>query len=195
MCILGELSLTNFAIVTSMKLLATSEQIDSAITNMAAEITRELSTSKPLFVALLRGAAPFASKLMFALVKASPDMHPELDYMTVSTYGAGRQAGTPHIAMDLAPDTEVTGRTVVILDDVLDKGVTSSFVTSYLLDKGASNIKLAVLVEKDIERASPKHADFVCFHAGEEWLVGMGMDDATVARDGYRWLSEIRIIN
>jgi len=158
-----------------MKLLATSEQIDTAISDMAKNIINDFNGSQPLFVALLRGAAPFASKLLFSLVHEAPDMHPELDYMTVSTYGVGRQAGTPHIAMDLAPDTEVKGRTVIILDDVLDKGVTSSFVTHYLLDKGA--------------------ADITCFHAGEEWLVGMGMDDATVARDGYRWLNEIRIVN
>jgi hypoxanthine phosphoribosyltransferase len=177
-----------------MKLLATSEQIDTAISDMAKTIITDFNGSQPLFVALLRGAAPFASKLLFTIAKEAPDMHPELDYMTVSTYGVGRQAGTPHIAMDLAPDTEVKGRTVIILDDVLDKGVTSSFVTHYLLDKGAADIKLAVLVEKDIDRVSPKNADFVCFHAGEEWLVGMGMDDATVARDGYRWLNEIRVI-
>lgn len=178
-----------------MKLLATSEQIDTVIQDMAKNIINDFNGSQPLFVALLRGAAPFASKLLFSIVKEAPDMHPELDYMTVSTYGVGRQAGTPHIAMDLAPDTEVKGRTVIILDDVLDKGITSSFVTHYLLDKGAADIKLAVLVEKDIARVSPKNADFACFHAGEEWLVGMGMDDATVARDGYRWLNEIRIVN
>ena len=161
---------------------------------MAKEIINEFNGSQPLFVALLRGAAPFAGKLLFEISKQAPDMHPELDYMTVSTYGEGRQAGTPHIAMDLAPDTDVRDRTVIILDDVLDKGVTSTFVTHYLLDKGAARVKLAVLVEKDIDRTSPKHADFVCFHAGAEWLVGMGMDDASVARDGYRWLNEIRVV-
>lgn len=177
-----------------MKVLASSTQIDSAIASMAQEIINEFSDTQPLFVALLRGAAPFASKLLFEISKQAPDMHPELDYMTVSTYGEGRQAGTPHIAMDLAPDTDIRNRTVIILDDVLDKGVTSSFVTHYLLDKGAGNVKLAVLVEKDIDRPSPKHADFACFHAGEEWLVGMGMDDASVARDGYRWLNEVKVV-
>lgn len=176
-----------------MRILASPDQIDVAVTEMAKSIVQEFGGSRPLFVALLRGAAPFASKLLFAIAKHAPDLHPELDYMTVSTYGAGRQAGSPHIAMDLAPDTEVKGRTLIILDDVLDKGVTSSFVSRYLLDKGAREVKLAVLVEKDINRSSPKHADYACFHAGEEWLVGMGMDDASVARDGYRWLDEIRI--
>lgn len=177
-----------------MKLLASSKQIDTAISSIAKEIIHGYGGTQPLFVALLRGAAPFASKLMFEITRQAPDMHPELDYMTVSTYGSGRLAGTPHIAMDLAPDTEIAGRTVIVLDDVLDKGVTSTFVTNYLFDKGAADVKLAVLVEKDIKRTSPEHADFACFHAGEEWLVGMGMDDASVARDGGRWLNEVKII-
>lgn len=177
-----------------MTLLASSHEIDRAIEKMAADIIKTLGGTQPLFVALLRGAAPFASKLMFEITEQAPDLHPELDYMTVSTYGEGRKAGTPHIAMDLAPDTAVHNRAVIVLDDVLDKGITSSFVMQYLKDKGANDIKLAVLVEKDIERVSPQHADFACFHAGPEWLVGMGMDDATVAKDGFRWLKEIRIV-
>lgn len=177
-----------------MNLLASSDQIDTAVTEMAKSIIKDFNDTQPLFVALLRGAAPFASKLMFEITRQAPDMHPELDYMTVSTYGEGRVVGTPHIAMDLAPDTEVRKRTVVVLDDVLDKGATSSFVSKYLYDKGARDVKIAVLVEKDLERTSPEHADYVCFHAGPEWLAGMGMDDASVARDGYRWLDEIRIV-
>lgn len=177
-----------------MKSLFSSAEVDAAIATLAQNIAKETTDLKPLFVALLRGAAPFASKLMFEIAKQAPDMHPELDYMTVSTYGTGRQAGTPHIAMDLAPDTELQDRTVIVIDDVLDKGITSTFVTNYLLDKGAGTVKLAVLVEKDIKRDSPRHADFACFHAGEEWLAGMGMDDTSVARDGYRWLNEIRVV-
>lgn len=178
-----------------MKLLASSNQIDAAIAEMAKSIIKDFSGAQPLFVALLRGAAPFASKLMFEVTRQAPDMHPELDYMTVSTYGEGRVVGTPHIAMDLAPDTEVRERLVIVLDDVLDKGATSTFVSKYLYDKGAKTVKLAVLVEKDLVRTSPEHADYSCFHAGPEWLAGMGMDDTTVAHDGYRWLDEIRIVS
>lgn len=176
-----------------MKLLASSDQIDTAVAEMAKNIIQKFSSSQPLFVALLRGAAPFAGKLMFELAKQAPDMHPELDYMTVKTYGDERSPGEPQVIMDISPGTTVSGRTVIILDDVLDKGITSTFVTQYLLDKGAKEVRLAVLVEKDLDRANPEHADFACFHAGSEWLAGMGMDDAAVAREGYRWMNEIRI--
>ena len=177
-----------------MKLLADANQIDQAISEVAKNIIRDLAGAQPLFVTLLRGAAPFASKLMFEITKQAPDMHPEVDYMTISTYGEERKASTPHIVMDLAPDTVVADRTIVIVDDVLDRGITSSFAVNTMFERGVKEVKLAVLVEKDIERDDVKSADYACFHAGEEWLVGMGMDDASVGRDGYRWLDEIRVV-
>lgn len=178
-----------------MKQLATQTQIDHAIKNLASELIKEFGDSQPLFVALLRGAMPFASKLMFEITKQAPDMHPELDYMMTSTYGDGRETNTPHIVTDLAPSTQVEGRTIIIVDDVLDKGVTATLVTRHLIDQGAAHVKIAVLVEKDIERENAKHADYACFHVGPEWLVGMGLDDASTAKDGYRWLDEIRIVS
>ncbi len=177
-----------------MKSLYSSSQVDTAISDMAKNIIASYGTSRPLFIALLRGAAPFTAKLMFEIARQAPDMHPEVDYMTVKTYGAGRTPGEPQIIMDINPDTTVTGRNVIILDDVLDQGVTSSFVAGIMKERGASETLLAVLVEKDIVRTNQPHADFACFHAGEEWLIGMGMDDATVAIDGYRWLSEIQVV-
>lgn len=178
-----------------MKLLSTSTQIDEAITDLATSLIGDFSGTKPLFVALLRGSMPFTSKLMFEMTKQAPDMHPELDYMMTSTYGDGRNTNEPRIVTDLGPDTEVAGRNVIILDDVLDQGVTSALVASHLTSKGAASVRLAVLVEKDIVRQSMPHADYACFHVGPEWLVGMGLDDASSARDGYRWLDEIRIVS
>ena len=177
-----------------MKLLFSSEQIDQRIEELAQEILRETQGSQPLFVTLLRGSMPFTAKLLFEIARQAPDFHPELDYMTVKTYGDERCPGKPKIIMDLSPDTVVAGRTVIILDDVLDKGITSSFVAAALMARDAKHTLLAVLVEKDIVRANQPHADFACFHAGKEWLVGMGMDDASVTKDGYRWLSEINVV-
>lgn len=177
-----------------MKPLFSAQEVDATIATMASSIIAKMKGKNPLFVALLRGAAPFTAKLMFEIAYQAPDMHPEVDYMTVKTYGTGRAVGKPQIIMDINPDTEVKGRTVIVLDDVLDQGVTSSFVANSMRERGASEILLAVLVEKDIVRTNQPHADFACFHAGAEWLVGMGMDDTAVARDGYRWLNEIHVV-
>lgn len=157
------------------------------IDQMALSITKDLSRTPPLFVALLRGAAPFASKLMFSIQRQTPSFHPELDYMMVSTYSDGRTAGEPHIVTDLAPDTTVKGRTVVIVDDVLDKGVTAHFVTEHMLARGASRVLLAVLANKKTDKEYPITADYCGFDLDDLWLTGMGLDDASTAREYGRW--------
>lgn len=178
-----------------MKQLATSTQIDDAVAHLATKLITDVGDSQPLFVALLRGAMPFASKLMFEITKQAPNMHPELDYMMTSTYGDGRTTREPRIITDLSPSTNIQGRTAVVLDDVLDKGVTAHLVREHLLSRGAQSVVVAVLVEKGIERTHVAHADYACFHVGPEWLVGMGLDDAATAKEGYRWLTDINIVS
>lgn len=170
-------------------LIANEQQVDEIINGLAEQIISNHPTS-PLFVALLRGAAPFASKLMFAITKLKADYHPELDYMMVSTYGHDRTASQPVVVTDLAPSTTVNGRSVIVLDDVIDLGITSDFVKDLLLSRGAKSVELAVLAAKVVpERQS--QADYCGFDAGDKWLVGMGLDDAKVANEAYRWTSGV----
>lgn len=175
--------------------LADARRIDESIDALATHIIKDTNEDKPIFVALLRGAAPFASKLMFAIARQAPRFHPEIDYMMVSTYGSERKAGQPQIVTDLAPSTDVTGRPVIVLDDVLDKGITADFVIRHLLDKGASSVKLAVLVDKQTKRLQPISADYACLNVDDVWLAGMGMDDDATAPEAYRWSEQIFQIN
>lgn len=170
--------------------LYSAEQIHKRIDELAADIVRDYAGSSPLFVALLRGANPFASKLMFAIARLAPDFHPELDYMMVSTYGEEHVAKQPIVVTDLAPTTSVAGRDVVIIDDVIDLGITSDFVASLMKERGAASVKLAVLASKDVQSRTSM-ADYVGFKAGDKWLVGMGLDDAKSGVEHYRWLEEI----
>lgn len=173
------------------KLLASSDTINSSIDQMAAAILANHPDQSPLFVALLRGAAPFASKLMFSIAHQSPNYHPEIDYMMISTYGTERTAGKPGIVTNLAPTTIIDDRTVIVLDDVLDKGITANFVMNYLRSRGAGEVKLAVLVTKQTERQHPIVPDYSCLESEDIWLAGMGMDDAGTANEAYRWASSI----
>lgn len=170
--------------------LFTDKHIDNRINEIAEQILRHYPANSPLFVALLRGANPFASKLMFALARQSPDFHPELDYMMVSTYGHERTAKQPVVVTDLAPSTTVKDRKVVIIDDVIDLGITSDFVSKLLMERGARSVKLAVLAAKDVPSRTSQ-ADYVGFETGDKWLVGMGLDDAKSGLEHYRWLDEI----
>lgn len=173
---------------------ADADQVDARIDELAAEIIKDFSGEKPLFVALLRGAAPFASKLMFAIAKQAPDFHPEIDYMMVSTYGSGHEAGEPRIIADLSPSTVVHERPVVIVDDVLDKGITAHFVAAHLRANGASNIRLVVLANKQTKKLRDIKADYCGFEVDDLWLVGMGMDDAGSGKEHSRWLGSIEAL-
>lgn len=175
---------------TTYTLVASKDAVFKNITRIASELIQDHPTS-PLFVSLLRGAAPFSSRLMHQIVEISPLYHPELDYMTVSTYGNGYTAGQPHIVTDIAPSTEVQGRNIVILDDILDKGVTADFVSAHLQSKGAKEITLAVLCDKQTDRICNVKADYVGFTVEDAWLVGMGMDNPSDAKEAYRWTEEI----
>lgn len=175
-----------------MTQVVSSNYVVRAVEAMAAEILRDFPEEPPLFVALLRGAAPFASQLMFAITRQSAEYHPELDYMMVSTYGSRTTAGEPRIITDLAPDTRVDGRTVIVLDDVLDKGITAHFVSQSLHARGAADVQLAVLASKTTQRVHDIQPRYCGFTLEDNWLVGMGMDDAATAHEAYRWLPEIR---
>lgn len=173
--------------------LYTSQEIDDKVNKMAGEIIAVYPTT-PVFVALLRGAAPFASKLMFAIAKQNPAYHPELDYMTVKTYGGAKTAGAPQIITDISPSTAIAGRDVVIIDDVLDTGVTAKFVREHLLALGAQSAAIAVLVDRLDVRTNGFKPDFYALTAGPEWLIGMGLDDMHTAVEAYRWSESIGVI-
>lgn len=175
------------------QLLHDSEEIQQHIGQMASEITTQYNGEHPLFVALLRGGAPFASRLMTEITLKAPDFHPELDYMMTSRYPSGTNpAGETQIVMDILPTTEVKNRTVIILDDVLDMGETAKTVRDHMLDLGARYVALAVLVEKDIAvRTANIEADYVGFRGETGWLVGYGMNDSAIATEAYRWADGI----
>jgi hypoxanthine-guanine phosphoribosyltransferase len=99
--------------------------------------------------------------------------------------------------MDLAPDERVSGRTIVMLDDVLDTGTTMAFAERVFLERGAKAVESAVLVEKENERAVYQHgADIVGFKSPAKlWLTGMGMDDAKDGVEHNRWSGKIEIVS
>ncbi|HTE57292.1 MAG TPA: phosphoribosyltransferase family protein [Verrucomicrobiae bacterium] len=177
------------------EVLISEEQVAERIDELATNVIERYKDKDPLFVCLLRGGAPFASMLMFSIARQDPGFHPELDYMTVSTYGERREAGSTRIVMDLGPKTVVKDRPVVLLDDVLDEGITAAFTTTYLAGRGAQETDLIVLVQKDRERTAFGDATLFGFEAPGDWLTGMGMDDRLLATEGNRWMASIALAN
>jgi hypoxanthine phosphoribosyltransferase len=175
------------------EILFTEEEVGKRIDELADILIEKYIGQDPLFVCLLRGGAPFAAKLMFAIAKKNPFFHPQLDYMTVRTYGHLREAKEPEIVMGLSPSAAIKGRPVIILDDILDTGVTASFVSETLKKQGAKNADLCVLVNKEKTRPEFNGEIVSGFDTPPDWQTGMGLDDPRVAVEGNRWAPFIAI--
>jgi hypoxanthine phosphoribosyltransferase len=176
--------------------LANETEVAEGINNLASEIVQQFDGQDPLFVCLLRGGMPFASQLMFAITQQDPYFNPELDYMTVSSYGDGLTASEPKVVMDLSYKTTIANRPVIVLDDVIDKGGTYKFTKKYLEQKGAGKVYLAVLAQRELPEPRDINADFYCFSiTSQEWLTGMGLDDPRLGKEANRWARYVAIAN
>jgi hypoxanthine phosphoribosyltransferase len=147
---------------------AIAEQIEVLAGKIAA------ATMAPLLVvAILKGSFVFAADLIRALHRAG--LAPEVDFMTLSSYRKStRSTGAVEILRDI--ETEVAGRTVLLVDDILESGRTLAFAKDLVAARGAARIMTCVLLDKGSRRAVQVTADFKAFDCPEVFVVGYGMD-------------------
>lgn len=157
-----------------LKILHTEKAIAERLEQLAAHIAQQ-ATDDLLVVAILKGSFIFAADLLRALHRAG--VHPDVDFLTLSSYrGSTTSSGKVDILRDL--DLSVTGRTVLVIDDVLDSGRTLAFAKHLFLTRGASSVRSCVLINKQVARAADVEADFKAFDCSNEFVVGYGMDAA-----------------
>jgi hypoxanthine phosphoribosyltransferase len=171
------------ALLESSPVIHTAEEVDRAIDQMAIRIDLQLHTAAPVLVTVMQGglylAGHLLARLRFPLIQ---------DSLQVSRYG---DATTGKTLRWIAPlNVDVRGRTVLLIDDVLDEGVTLGSVVTYLLEQGAQKVLTAVLVRKETARTVGAGADFIGLESGTEYLFGCGMD----CRGYWRNLPEIRAL-
>jgi hypoxanthine phosphoribosyltransferase len=151
-------------------ILFTPEDVEAALNRMAIEITKALADKNPLILCMMIGATIPAGILIPKL-----DFPLELDYVHGTRYQGETRGG--QIEWVRKPGTEINGRTILLLDDVLDEGITLSAVIEECRKKGAVNIFTAVLVDKQINRSrSFGKANFTGLTAPDRYLFGYGMD-------------------
>jgi hypoxanthine phosphoribosyltransferase len=143
---------------------------------MAREITAVVAENFPLVLCVMRGAVVFSGQLLPQL-----RFPLEFDYLDLTRYRNATQGSD--VRWRVMSSTTVAGRTVLVLDDILDEGHTLAEVRKALLDAGASRVLHAVLVEKDTGRAKPVRADFVGLHVPDRYVFGCGMDVGGVWRN------------
>lgn len=147
-------------------------EIATRVDEMAAELAGKLA-SDTLVVSVLKGSFVFAADLIRALSRAGADW--SMDFLTLSSYGNGTEtSGNVRIVRDIVDD--VRGRDVLLVDDILESGFTLSFAKKLLLERGARRVSICTLLDKRTKRRTELEADFVGFPAGDEFLVGYGLD-------------------
>lgn len=158
------------------ELLYPAPVIDQAIACLAEEITRQLSSSYPLTLTVLNGGIIFAGKLLAQL-----DFPLEIDTIQATRYRGAVEGGD--VAWLKAPEIALKDRTVLLLDDILDEGITLAHIVDYCERAGAKQIKIAVLVDKNLGREKPCAADFTCLQTDNRYLFGYGLDYKNVLRN------------
>ena len=147
---------------------------------LAQAIRRELPDDEPVIVGLLTGSFVFVADLARALSRCG--VRPRVHFLQTSHYGAGRHPqGRVAILRDL--DADVKGRSVLVVDDILDSGRSLSQVLGLLGDRGATWLKSCVLLDKPARRSEGIVADWVGFEIPDAWVVGYGLDDAGAYRE------------
>jgi hypoxanthine phosphoribosyltransferase len=172
-----------WAFLEDSDLIASAEEVQSAVRRLAAEIGRALGERYPLVLAVMGGAVVFAGQIL-PLLRFPLDF----DYVHASRYGAGTRGAD--VEWRVRPPDLVKGRTVLVLDDILDHGETMNAIRKGLTELGAQSVYAAVLVEKNLLIKKPTTADFVGLRIPDRFVFGCGMD----ARGLWRNLPEIRAI-
>lgn len=141
-------------------------------------LSSEIAAARPeplLVLALLTGSFVFAADLIRGLERAG--LHPEIDFISLSSYKSSTQSqGRIEVLRDLAVD--VSGRNILIVDDILDTGRTLAFARDLVVARGAARIMTCVLLDKKARRTIGIDADFRAFDCPDEFVVGYGMDYA-----------------
>ena len=155
-------------------ILFSASEIAARLEQLAAEIAAE-KLERLLVVAILKGSFVFAADLIRALYRAG--LAPEVDFLTLSSYRKNKvSSGTVEILRDL--DLAVEGRTVLLIDDVLDSGRTLVFAKDLLSARGAERVLTCVFVDKRAPRAVHMNVDYKAFDCSNDFVVGYGMDVA-----------------
>ncbi|SDH55267.1 hypoxanthine-guanine phosphoribosyltransferase [Propionivibrio dicarboxylicus] len=157
------------AILAAADLIHSAETVKVAVSRVAAEITQQLADTNPLVLCVMSGGVPFAGHLMTQL-----DFPLEFDYLHVTRYGQETSGGA--LSWRAAPRTPVEGRTVIVLDDILDEGLTLAAIVDRLSELGARQCYTAVATEKLNGKTKPIRADFVALTVPDRFVFGYGMD-------------------
>ena len=171
--------------MSDLKVLFTQEQISRRVRQIAQKITLDFAGEQVLLLGVLKGAAIFLSDLARAI-----ELDTTFDFISVSSYGNEKHnSGEVKLLKDV--DQSLEGKNVILVEDILDTGLTLSYLTKILLAKRPKSLRIATLLDKAPRRLVPIQVDYVGFEIPDEFVVGYGMDYA----EQYRNLPDICVLS
>ena len=160
-----------------LKVLVTEEELKQRVQEMGDELCTRFEGKNPIFLGVLKGSFVFIADLMRACQLKS-----DIEFIAVSSYAnATESSGRVQIKYDLQQD--ITGRDLIIVEDILDSGNTLFFLKQYFLAKGAASITIVTLLDKPSRRQKAIYADIAGFTVPDEFVVGYGLDYAQEYRN------------
>lgn len=167
------------------RVLVTREEIAEEVKKLGARITADYQGKNVILIGILKGAVVFFADLIREI-----DLPVSIDFMAVSSYGAAtKSSGVVEVVKDIHRD--ITGLDVLVVEDIVDSGMTLSYLKKYLSSRGAASIKIVTLLDKPERRRVDLTADYFCFTIPDEFVVGYGLDYA----EKYRNLPDIGVLH
>ncbi len=166
------------------EVLISKEDIQEKVEELAGLISADYVGKNPLLVGVLKGAVIFLADLLRHL-----KIEVEMDFMAVSSYGAStKSSGVVRILKDL--EASIEGRHVIIVEDIIDTGLTLSYLADNLSSRGAASLKIITLLDKPEKRKATITVDYCGFQIPDKFVVGYGLD----CNEQYRYLPEIWVL-
>ncbi len=151
------------------RVLISAEEIERHVSEIGKQISRDFEGKDPIFVGVLKGCFIFMADLMRHV-----SINCSMDFMAVSSYKGTTSTGAVKINKDLNED--IGGRHLILVEDILDSGVTLNYLKNYLLVRNPASISIVTLMDKPARRKADVYADYSCFEIPDAFVVGYGLD-------------------
>lgn len=153
------------------EVLVDEAQIARRVAELGAQISKDYADKDLLIVCLLRGGMTFTADLMRHLT-----INPELDCMSLSSYGVGHYSSSGNVRVNLDLRTNIEGRHVLLVEDIVDSGRTLAHVLNMLQTREPASLRVCVLLDKKMRREVPVQVDYVGFDVPDKYVFGYGID-------------------
>ena len=151
------------------RVLLSQNEIQAKVAEIGRQITRDYEDKDPIFIGVLKGCFIFMADLMRTV-----QIPCSMDFMAVSSYRGTTSTGAVKINKDLSED--IAGRHLILVEDILDSGVTLNYLKHYLEVRQPASIRIATLLDKPARRKADLYADYACFVVPDAFVVGYGLD-------------------